>query len=154
MPIEYIGTGTYPNDTTGDPLQLAFTKCNDNFNLLYNLSQTNTAQFYLNTVSVTLAGGAQDYGTNPPPGYIATYSNQLMFMANAAGSTLNGLLAAVGGFTVLIFNPATTGGILFGHHAAGSSANQFTCPGGVSAYLGPLSGTLLCYITGQGWVFL
>jgi hypothetical protein len=35
MAQQLIGVGSAPNDTTGDPLRTAFTKCNDNFTELY-----------------------------------------------------------------------------------------------------------------------
>lgn len=35
MAQQTIGVGSAPNDTTGDPLRTAFTKCNDNFTDLY-----------------------------------------------------------------------------------------------------------------------
>lgn len=35
MSQQIINTGTAPNDATGDPLQVAFNKCNANFTALY-----------------------------------------------------------------------------------------------------------------------
>lgn len=153
MPIEYIGVGTYPNDTTGDPLQLAFTKCNDNFNYLYGLG-TGTLQFYQNQCVATLASGANDYGASPPTGFVQAFSNQLIFTANSTGSTLNGLLSATNGFTAVIYNPSTTGGITFNHKAASVAVNQFLCPNATATYLAPYSATMIMYLAGSGWVFL
>lgn len=52
-----INTGTQPNDTTGDPLQLAFNKVNANFTELYAdssvlLAKAKTAATSRNTVTV------------------------------------------------------------------------------------------------------
>ena len=153
MAIEYIGVGTYPNDTTGDPLQLAFTKCNDNFYFLNSLANNSATVNLPNQCTATLSAGAQDFGASPPAGYVQYVSNQLIFTANAAGSTLNGLLYGYNGFTAMIYNPGS-GGLIFGHRAAGNSLNQFNCAGGVSAYLGPFGAALISYINGTGWVFL
>ena len=153
MSISYIGVGTYPNDTTGDALQLAFTKCNENFYYLNSILNPIATVNLPNSCTATLSSGSQDFGTTPPASYVQYQSNQLVFTANAAGSTLNGLLYGYNGFTALIYNPGT-GGITFGHRAAGSTTNQFNCPGGVSAYLGPFGATLISYINGTGWVFL
>jgi hypothetical protein len=57
MTQQVIFTGTQPNDTTGDPLQLAFNKCNSNFTELYAdssvlLAKSKTAATSRNTLTV------------------------------------------------------------------------------------------------------
>ena len=42
MPKQTINLGTIANDGTGDPLRVAFTKINQNFNELYSLIESDT----------------------------------------------------------------------------------------------------------------
>jgi len=48
MPKQTINIGTSPNSGTGDPLRTAFTKVNENFTEVYNISQS--AYNYANTI--------------------------------------------------------------------------------------------------------
>lgn len=52
MPIQTINIGTNPNDRTGDPLRLAFTKINSNFQLL----SSNNTNYRARASSVTNTG--------------------------------------------------------------------------------------------------
>lgn len=106
----------------------------------------------VNSISATLASGSTDLGASPPAGYAAGTTNRLILTPNAAGSTLLGLLAAGDGFQLLIYNASTTAQITFAHQSAGNSANQFTCPLGVSYVVQPFADQLIKYIAGVGWV--
>lgn len=105
------------------------------------------------SISAVMSAGSQDYGSAPPAGYIPGTTNQMLLTADSGGtSTLNGLLApGVNNFSVFIFNASVIANITFGSEAAGTSTNQFVCPGGVA--LLPNTGATVIYVNGFGWIF-
>lgn len=120
---------------------------------LLNTTSGGTIVRYANAISATLSAGSTDYGSSPPVGYVAGTTNQLLLTPNVAGSTLVGLLSTAVGFSIMIYNASSTAYITFSHRNAGSSVNQFTCPGAVSAILGPYAAVTIVYVSGIGWVF-
>lgn len=109
---------------------------------------------FANQLIVGLAAGSQDFGASPPIGYVQNTTNQLILNANSGDSTLAGLLAGQSGFSLLIFNSATVGNIIFAHQQASLAANQFTCPQGQAAILPPFTGVIISYVNSIGWIFL
>lgn len=114
----------------------------------------NTGSPFASSVSATLASGAQDLGTTPPTGYGAGVTNRLLLTANIAGSTINGLLIAPDGWSVLLVNTGTVAASLtFPHQGAASSLNQFNGSGGSTMILPAFAGVLISSVAGMGWVF-
>lgn len=146
MAQQTIGVGTVANDGTGDPLRTALTKTNANFTDLYA-----RAQFSAVVTDASPGTSANNYS---PTSYAGGTTNRLKITAAAGGTTLTGLAAAVDGWQIIIRNMSTTDVINFSHLSGSStSANQFSCPQGVTAVLQPLTATILLYDTNQ-WIFI
>ena len=95
MPIQYINTGTAPNQGNGDSLRLAFTKINNNFSLLAD-----------NTFAYGAVGEVIDH-PELQRGISVTYNpnNQAAsFLVNIAGADTLGAVRIGGGITL---NPDT-----------------------------------------------
>jgi hypothetical protein len=87
-----------------------------------------------------------------PTGYVAGSTDRLILTPTSSGSTITGLLAAPDGWQILIYNPSTLYSITFSNLSGSISTNQFACPGGVSAVLGPQYAVMIAYCVSQ-WIF-
>lgn len=92
MAQQTINTGTAPNDGTGDPLQTAFNKCNDNFTELYNADVAGYSNISNGTSNVRIASS----GSNVTVGVGGT-GNVAVFATT--GEYITGLISATGNIT-------------------------------------------------------
>ena len=92
MAQQTINTGTLPNDGTGDPLQTAFDKCNDNFTELYNADVAGYSNISNGTSNVKIASS----GSNVTVGIGGT-GNVAVFATT--GEYVTGLLSVTGNIT-------------------------------------------------------
>ena len=92
MAQQTINTGTSPNDGTGDPLQTAFDKCNDNFTELYNADVAGYSNISNGTSNVKIASS----GGNVTVGVGGT-GNVAVFATT--GEYITGLLSVTGNIT-------------------------------------------------------
>ena len=92
MAQQTINTGTSPNDGTGDPLQTAFDKCNDNFTELYNADVAGYSNISNGTsnVKVVSSGGNVTVGVGGT-GNVAVFAT--------TGEYVTGLLSVTGNIT-------------------------------------------------------
>jgi len=93
MAQQTINTGTSPNDGTGDPLQTAFDKCNDNFTELYNASGITGFSNISNgasNVNVVSSGGNVTVGIGGT-GNVAVFAT--------TGEYITGLMSVTGNIT-------------------------------------------------------
>lgn len=105
----------------------------------------------VSSVSATpSAGTINDYA---PVGYVGGTTNRLILTPGVGGTTINGIVAATDGWTVLVQNASTTELLTFAHLAVGSSsANRFSNANGESVTLPPLGAARMTYVTNQ-WQF-
>lgn len=107
----------------------------------------------LASVSAAPATSQNNYS---PTGYVAGTTNRLLLTPSAA-VTITGLVASgvPDNWTVLIFNASTTQTVTFANLSGSSTtANQFACPQGVAASLGPQTGVNIHYVSSLDyWVF-
>ena len=89
MAQQTINTGTAPNDGTGDPLQTAFNKCNDNFTELYNADVAGYSNISNGTSNVRIASS----GSNVTVGVGGT-GNVAVFATT--GEYVTGLMSVTG----------------------------------------------------------
>ena len=89
MAQQTINTGTAPNDGTGDPLQTAFIKCNNNFTELYNADVAGYSNISNGTSNVRIASS----GSNVTVGVGGT-GNVAVFATT--GEYVTGLISATG----------------------------------------------------------
>ena len=92
MAQQTINTGTAPNDGTGDPLQTAFNKCNDNFTELYNADVAGYSNISNGTSNVRIASS----GSNVTVGVGGT-GNVAVFATT--GEYVTGLMSVTGNIT-------------------------------------------------------
>lgn len=105
---------------------------------------------YGTTVSATLSASQDNLS---PVGNVPGTTNRYILTPASGGSTILGLLASpTDGFTVLLVNPSTTDSLTFAHQSSGTPTNRFSCPNGVSAFVGPLANAFATYVVNQ-WVF-
>jgi hypothetical protein len=98
---------------------------------------------FSSAVTATVAASVDNYS---PPGVLPGISN-LWFMT-ASPSTINGISTAgmAVGFSFLFLNQSATNSFSFAHLASTSlPQNQFSCPQGVTAELGPLTATIIVF---------
>lgn len=144
MTQQTINVGTAANDGTGDPLRSGFVKVNANFTELYSRANLSSS------ISASPSASQDNYS---PSGYSAGVTNRLVLTPTSGGSTINGLLAATDGWSILIVNSSSTDSITFTHQNSSTPANQFSCPGGTSASLPPLTNVIIIYCINQ-WIFV
>ena len=92
MAQQTINTGTAPNDGTGDPLQTAFNKCNDNFTELYNADVAGYSNISNGTSNVKIASS----GSNVTVGVGGT-GNVAVWATT--GEYVTGLMSVTGNIT-------------------------------------------------------
>jgi len=91
MAQQTINTGTSPNDGTGDPLQTAFDKCNDNFTELYtNVAGYSNISNGTSNVKVVSSGGNVTVGIGGT-GNVAVFAT--------TGEYITGLMSVTGNIT-------------------------------------------------------
>jgi hypothetical protein len=71
------------------------------------------------------AGATSDYA---PTDYLT--SSVMRLTPNAAGSTLNSIVAPANGLQIVVFNVGA-GDLTFAHNTGATAANRFACPGSV-----------------------
>lgn len=88
---------------------------------------------------------------NYSPGlYAGGVTDRLLLTPAPGGSTITGLVAAVDGWAVYVYNQSTTDSITFTNLSASSSAgNKFACPQSTSAVLPPQTGAIWQYTVNQ-----
>jgi hypothetical protein len=100
-------------------------------------------------VSATVATTVNNFS---PAGYVAGTTNRLILTAASGGSTISGLVGAVDGWQVRIYNPSTTDTLTFLNLSGlSTSTNQFQCANGQSQGIGPTSGALIEYVSNVWW---
>jgi hypothetical protein len=103
------------------------------------------------SVSATVASVVNNFS---PAGYVAGTTNRLILTAAVGGSTISGLVGAIDGWQVRIYNVSTTDTLTFLNLSGLSiSTNQFQCSNGQSQGIGPTSAAIIEYISNV-WVFL
>jgi len=97
MAQQTINTGTSPNDGTGDPLQTAFIKCNDNFTELYNAAVYSNISNGTSNVKVVSSGGNVTVGVGGTGNVavFATTGEYITGLISATGNIRGGNLSAV-----------------------------------------------------------
>ena len=104
----------------------------------------------------TMATVASSVNNYSPAGYVAGTTNRLLLTAASGGSTITGLVAAVDGWQVRIYNLSTTDYLLFPNLSGLSiSTNQFSCSMNANQFIQANSGALIEYIGATGnWKFV
>ena len=99
MTQQIINVGVSPNDSTGDPIRLAFQKINNNFTELYSNVGSSTFRFVTNTISTTI--GDINLSSAPGANVVINNTSQLV-VSNPATSTspTTGALIVIGGLGV------------------------------------------------------
>lgn len=108
----------------------------------------------LASVTATVASSVNNYS---PSGYVAGTTNRLILTPASGGSTITGLVAAVDGWQIRIWNPSTTDSLQFAHLSGSSTgSNQFSCSLGSNQFIQPLSAAIVEYVGGSTlkWIFL
>ena len=107
----------------------------------------------VSSVTATVASSVNNYS---PAGYVAGTTNRLLLTAASGGSTITGLVAAVDGWQVRIYNLSTTDYLLFPNLSGLSiSTNQFSCSMNANQFIQANSGALIEYIGATGnWKFV
>ena len=137
MAQQTINTGTAPNDGTGDPLQTAFNKCNDNFTELYNADVAGYSNISNGTSNVRIASS----GSNVTVGVGGT-GNVAVFATT--GEYVTGLMSVTGNITGgnVLFGAGIvsgTGNITGGPYLKTSSLTVATLPAAATAGAGARS---------------
>jgi hypothetical protein len=109
----------------------------------------------LASVAAAMATSVNNYS---PASYVGGTTNRLLITPTAGGSTITGLSATSvpDGWQVVLYNVSATITITFSNASGSSSAaNQFLCPGAVSASLGPQTAAIVQYVAAStAWIFL
>ena len=99
MAQQTINTGTLPNDGTGDPLQTAFDKCNDNFTELYNADVAGYSNISNGTSNVKIASSSSNVtvgvGGTGNVAVFATTGEYVTGLLSVTGNITGGNLSAV-----------------------------------------------------------
>ena len=109
------------------------------------------APVFNNGITATVAASVNNYA---PTGYVAGFTNLLRLTAASGGSTITGLVAPAGAWTVLIENPSSTDILSFPHLSASSlAANRFSNQNAGTWSIPALGSAYINNIPGTGWVF-
>lgn len=114
------------------------------------VTATYVAPSYSNTLSAPLQSYQDDFF---PSDYQSGFTNMLLLTPASGGSTIAGWLAAPDGFAIMVSNLSETDSITFLNASSDTPANQFSCPGGVSVVLPPLTSVIIVYVVNQ-WKFI
>jgi len=104
-------------------------------------------------LAVTLSATQNNYD---PASFVPGTTNRLIFTVPSGGAVITGLISAADGSSIFLYNTSSTDSVQFPHLSGSSSAgNQFSCPQGLTAFLQPLAGVVIRYITGSVncWTF-
>jgi len=82
MAQQIINTGAVPNDNSGDPLRIAFNKCNDNFSELFESVEAN-GYLYVPAISGAPSGPPVTV-TGKLPLVIDSLNNKLYFYSGGS----------------------------------------------------------------------
>jgi hypothetical protein len=95
--LEVINIGTFANDTTGDPIQAAFSKCNFNFNALN--TAIGSAQAFVGLQGSILSP------TGDQTGFLDTLNLSIAYSRAVSNPTLQPGGSAYGTYAVVAFGP-------------------------------------------------
>ena len=115
------------------------------------ITPTYIAPSYSNELYATLQSYQDDFF---PSNYESGFTNMLLLTPASGGSIIAGWLAPPqDGFAIMISNLSATDSITFLNKSSDTPLNQFSCPGGMSVTLLPLTSVIIVYVATQ-WEFI